>query len=166
MAQKQLPQTVAERRCPNCGTRVARDSETCFMCGYDLRIKPKRARRISWIDAVLVLAVLAVLLFWWQLGGQAEQTEAANDGVAILPTELPILGPTAVPTPTPIPTETPTPLPPEQVIVTHEVRQGENLLAIAGFYGVTVAEVQAANNLTDALIRVGDKLQIPVEQQP
>ena len=166
MVQKQLPQVVAERRCPNCGTRVARETETCFMCGYDLRIKPKRAHRISWIDAVLVLAVLAVLLFWWQLGGQVEQTEAAEDGVAILPTELPVLGPTETPTPTPIPTETPTPLPPEEVIVTHEVRPGENLLAIAGFYGVSVEEVQKANNLKDALIRVGDKLKIPVERQP
>ena len=166
MAQEQLPQVAIERRCPNCGTRVARDAESCFMCGYDLRIRPRRKQRVSWIDTLLVLAVLGVLGLWWQIGGQQAITEATDNGDGIASADVPVLGPTTEPTPTLEPTVTPTALPPETVLVTHEVRPGENLLAIAGFYGVTVEEIQAANNLSGELIRAGDRLNIPVERTP
>ncbi|MEZ4658927.1 MAG: LysM peptidoglycan-binding domain-containing protein [Caldilineaceae bacterium] len=166
MAQEQLPQIAIERRCPNCGTRVARDAESCFMCGYDLRIRPRRKQRVSWIDTLLVVAVLGVLGLWWQIGAQQATSEATSGGDVIAAGDVPVLGPTAEPTATLEPTVTPTPLPPERVLVTHEVRPGENLLAIAGFYGVTVAEIQAANNLDSELIRVGDRLNIPVERTP
>ena len=46
--------------------------------------------------------------------------------------------------------------------MTHTVRSGETLLTIAGLYGTTVEEIQAANNLADILIRVDDELIIPV----
>jgi LysM repeat protein len=48
-------------------------------------------------------------------------------------------------------------------IIRHRVRQGETLLSIATLYGVTVEEIQAANNLTDVLIRSGDELMVPVQ---
>jgi LysM repeat protein/predicted nucleic acid-binding Zn ribbon protein len=163
MAQEQLTQLSAERRCPNCGTRVARDAESCFMCGHDLRIQPRRRQRISWVDALLVLAVLAVLVIWWRLGTQPppETAEAAGNRT-ILPTNVPLLDGTPTNTPTPEPTPTPLPPTPEQTLVTHEVRRGETLLAIALQYGVTVADIQAANNLQGELIRAGDRLTIPV----
>ncbi|MCB0093036.1 MAG: hypothetical protein KDE54_34340, partial [Caldilineaceae bacterium] len=121
MAQEQLPQVAIERRCPNCGTRVARDAESCFMCGYDLRIRPRRKQRVSWIDTLLVLAVLGVLGLWWQIGGQQAITEATDNGDGIASADVPVLGPTTEPTPTLEPTVTPTALPPETVLVTHEV---------------------------------------------
>jgi LysM repeat protein len=43
----------------------------------------------------------------------------------------------------------------------HVVQKGENLTAIAKTYGVTVAELKKANNLTGDEIRVGQKLAIP-----
>jgi LysM repeat protein len=132
------------------------------MCGYDLRIRPKRKQRISWVDALLVLAVIVVLGFWWQIGGQTTAPEEAESLEAISASEIPQLGPTPTPTLTPIPTPTFTPLPPETVTVIHEVKAGENLLAIAGFYGVTVEELQQANNLSDEIIRIGQNLRIPV----
>lgn len=162
MVQRQVPQAVAERRCPNCGTRVARDAEICFMCGYDLRIKPRRKQRISWIDALLVLAVIAVLVFWWKIGGPSDLDPVVQSEEALPSITIPTLAPSATPTQTPEPTPTITPSPPEEILFTHEVRQDENLLAIAGFYGVTVEQIQAANNLDGVLIRVGDKLQIPI----
>lgn len=162
MAQRQLPQAVAERRCPNCGTRVARDAEVCFMCGYDLRIRPKRKQRISWIDALLVLAVIAVLVFWWQIGDPSDLDQVVEKKETIPSVNIPILASSPTPTQTPEPPPTITPSPPEEILVTHEVRQDENLLAIAGFYGVTVEQIQAANKLDGVLIRVGDKLQIPI----
>lgn len=152
-----------ERRCPNCGTRVAQDAETCFMCGSDLRVQPRRTRRVSWIDAVLVLAVLAVLLFWWQMGGQPRTEDVRDPAIAdILPTDVPLMESTPTPTITPEPEATATPIAPEEVFLTHEVASGETLLSISGIYGVTVEDIQRANSLDDVLIRIGDELIIPV----
>jgi LysM repeat protein len=135
------------------------------MCGHDLRIQPQRARRISWVDALLVLAVLAVLVVWWRVGTRPQQDAVeAADNQAILPTNIPLMAPTSAVTATIAPTAIPTPVsaPPEQTFVTHEVQAGETLLSIAGLYGITVDEVQSANNLSGELIRIGDRLTIPV----
>jgi LysM repeat protein len=132
------------------------------MCGYDLRIRPKRKQRVSWIDALLVLAILSVLGLWWRVGAQPAQDEVAQVDDALLPSDIPVLGPT--PTPTPAVDAAPTAPPQQQAQVVHEVRSGETLLGIAGFYGVTVEEIQAANNMSDENIFVGDELIIPVVQ--
>lgn len=161
MTRDNFPQAAVERRCPNCGTRVARDAESCFMCGYDLRIKPKRKQRVSWIDALLVVAILAVLGVWWRVGAQPAQSDLAETVDAILPSEIPVLGPTDTPEPTVESSAEPTPLPPQTTQLTHEVRAGETLLGIAGFYNVTVEEIQAANDMDDENIFVGDRLIIP-----
>ena len=45
---------------------------------------------------------------------------------------------------------------------TYTVQEGDSLLAIAQQFGVTVEELMAANNITNAdLLRVGDELIIP-----
>ena len=134
------------------------------MCGYDLRNQPQRRRRISWIDVVLVLAVLAVLVFWWRVGTESTAENNTSDAVqAILPTSVPLLDPTATPepTPTPLPTPTPSESVPAPVEVKHTVQSGDTLLSIAIEYGVTVEQIQQANNLTGVLIRAGDELIIP-----
>lgn len=136
------------------------------MCGYDLRNQLQRGRRFSWLDIVLVLAVLAVLFFWWRIGTQSSgEGEAQDQGVqAILPTSVPLLAatPTPTPTPTPLPTSTPVPVTQQTVLVKHVVQAGETLLSIAIDYDVSVEEIQRANNLSSELIRVGDELSIPV----
>jgi len=107
--------------------------------------------------------VLVVLIFWWQMGNRLREEEPlAADVAAILPTNIPVLGPTEMPTPTLEPTPTTAPTAAEDIFLTHSVRSGETLLTIAGIYGTTVDEIQAANNLTDILIRVDDELIIPV----
>ena len=134
------------------------------MCGYDLRKQPQRGRRISWVDVVLVLAVLAVLVFWWRVGTESAAETTTDDAVqAILPTSVPLLDPTATPEPTPTapPTATPSQFVTTPVEVKHTVQSGDTLLSIALDYGVTVEEIQQANNLTGVLIRVGDELIIP-----
>jgi LysM repeat protein len=134
------------------------------MCGYDLRKQPQRGRRISWVDVVLVLAVLAVLVFWWRVGTESAAENTTDDAVqAILPTSVPLLDPTATPEPTPTapPTATPSQFVTTPVEVKHTVQSGDTLLSIALDYGVTVEEIQQANNLTGVLIRVGDELIIP-----
>lgn len=168
MAQDQISKPVVERRCPNCGTRVAREAESCFMCGYDLRREGSRRRSISWVDALLVLAVLAVLLFWWQAGSRQQPVEETVEvDAGIPPEQVPFLPPTPTPTPTAVPEaaseEAPAPLLPTGT-VEHVVVAGETLLSIALDYGVTVEEIRAANNLTGELIQIGEELTIPNQQ--
>lgn len=166
MARQPLsPSTTVERRCPNCGTRVARDAESCFMCGHDLRATPRRAQRVSFVDALLVLAVVAVLVLWWQIGSRPQPDTTQAAGQAIFPGNVPLLTGTLSPTPEPLPTETPTPLPPTTTYIRHQVLTGETLLSISGEYDVSVEEIQTVNNLNDELIRAGDVLIIPVLQE-
>lgn len=162
MAREQISPAIVERRCPNCGTRVARDAESCFMCGHDLRISPRRARGISLIDALLVLAVVAVLVLWWRMGSRPAPVANQAAGAAMLPGNVPLLESTGAPTATPAPTPEPTAAPAAGSSVRHQVLTGETLLSIAGQYGVSVADIQAANNLKDELIRAGDVLIIPI----
>ncbi len=136
------------------------------MCGYDLRNQPQKRRRLSLVDALLVLAVLAVLIFWWRVGTESSREVGETRGVqGILPTSIPLMDstPTAMPTATPEPQPSPTPPPvtTETVLVKHIVEGGETLLSIALQYNVTVDEIQGANGLTNELIRIGDELTIP-----
>jgi N-acetylmuramoyl-L-alanine amidase len=67
--------------------------------------------------------------------------------------------PTATRAPTATPSLTPTPVATPQI---HVVVRGENLIAIAARYGVTVVAIQKANGIKDAgLIYVGQRLLIP-----
>lgn len=162
MAREQISPAIVERRCPNCGTRVARDAESCFMCGHDLRISPRRARGISLIDALLVLAVVGVLVLWWRMGSNPTAEVVQAPGPVLLPDNVPLLESTGASTATPEPTAAPTTTPATTGSVRHQVITGETLLSIASQYGVSVADIQAANNLSNELIRAGDVLIIPI----
>jgi len=63
-------------------------------------------------------------------------------------------------------TETPTPSADEGDKVIHTVVARDTLSQIARSYGVTVAEIVAANNLSSDVIRVGQRLIIPVTPTP
>lgn len=67
-----------------------------------------------------------------------------------LNTKLKLVQPTAV-------TDVPTTVAEKQKVL-HEVVAGDNLAAISRKYGVTIAEIQAWNNLKDTQIAVGSKL--------
>ena len=140
------------------------------MCGYDLRNQPQKRRRLSLVDVLLVLAVLAVLIFWWRVGTESSRQVGEDGGVqAILPTSVPLMESTPTPlataTPVPQPSPTPPPVTTETVLVKHIVEGGETLLSIALQYNVTVEAIQQANGLTNELIRIGDELTIPVVRE-
>lgn len=166
MAREQITPVSIERRCPNCGTRVARDAETCFMCGHDLRIRPRRSQRISLVDTLLVLAVVAVLVVWWRMGSRPQAAPAPTPTAGILLQNVPLLSTTVTPTSPPEPTATATAAAPQQTVVTHRVQNGETLLTIADQYGITVAQIQTANQLPGEFIRAGQELQIPIVRTP
>lgn len=78
------------------------------------------------------------------------------------PTLTPSLTATESPTLTPTATSTPTPAP-----VTWTVGKGDELMAIAFFYGITLDELLAANpSVTPNWMSVGTVLQIPVTPTP
>jgi LysM repeat protein len=115
--------------------------------------------------------VLAVLAVWWRIASEPRPEQAGDPQLAaIMPTSIPLLTATVVPTttiePGPSPTATPLPTPSAGGVIRHRVRQGETLLAIADLYGITVEEIQAANGMSDVLIRTDDELIIPVSPPP
>lgn len=67
----------------------------------------------------------------------------------------------ALATPTPVNTPTPSPTP-----IIHQVKSGETLISIALQYGVTVAALQSANDITDPqMLQVGQRLVIPTGEE-
>ncbi|HBO33176.1 MAG TPA: hypothetical protein DD636_00280 [Anaerolineaceae bacterium] len=77
-------------------------------------------------------------------------------------TLAPSLAPTESPTPAPTATQTPTPAP-----VTWIVGKGDELMAIAFYYGITLDELLAANpSVTPNWMSVGTVLEIPVTPTP
>ncbi len=175
------PSLASVRRCPNCGTRVAQNAETCYFCGHDLTKTDRSRRRITWRDLVLVLALLLVVVFWWRmasntgslLGGGAnagtQSGETSGDALPITEPDM-VTGEASEAVPlvtTPDnagQTTTETFALPNPLVVKHEVKSGETLFGIAGLYGITVEELQLANNLQNELIRPGDALLIPVAE--
>jgi LysM repeat protein len=153
------------RRCPECGARVAEGAKTCLMCGATIGGSRSLVPHVSLsvvppaplLGALLAIVVLAALWFvkpWRaiQLGTYHTPTPT----ITFTPT--PTFTATATATPSPLPTETPTPQ-----VTTYVVRSGDTLSVIAGQFGVSVEEIMAANNLSDAMIQVGQELLIPVE---
>ena len=132
------------------------------MCGENLQVGVQRGRRVSPVDALLVLAVLAVLVFWWQIGSRPQEPNVETGQAAILPENIPQLDPTPTSTPTATPAPTSTPVTAQQTFLSHSVQSGDTLLSIAGEYDVTVEALQQANNLADDFLSIGQELTIPV----
>ena len=146
----------AGRRCPNCGSRVAQNAETCYFCGHELTGTPRtRPARLNIRDAVLAVTLLAIVIGWWQFGSLGVNFQRTNGSQ----TETSPSSPETAATP---PTSDPDGRQPGTSVGRHTVQSGETLLGIAGRYGVTVEEILAANNLSGTLIRTGDVLLIPV----
>ena len=133
---------------------------------------PRKGRLRGFLIAVATIAIVAVagfvagLMLPVVLPGPGISTGSPAPSAAGTPAVTATAGPTAVPsvapsaTPSPQPTPEPTPAPTQVVYV---VKSGDQLSRIASKFGVTVAEIQAANNIKDPnLIRVGQKLIIPL----
>jgi len=156
----------SQRRCPRCGTPVARRAETCLLCGAHL--KERRERRLPapqgdlWLP-LLLAAALVVLWVWkpWATGRpQAWVPTPLPPTATPRPTATRIIAPTATPlhSPTPPPTAT---LPPNQVL--HTVEPNETVSTIAKKYGTTARAILEANQLKEhTILKVGQQLIIPL----
>lgn len=118
-------------------------------------IAKRRLIGILWLATILAFGV-------WGCGQVITRpTPEPTATVALLQRATP--RPTATPAPyTPEPTPTPT-LTPTPII--YVVQRGDNLLRIAGLYGVSVEALQEINGITDPrLLRIGQTLIIPPEE--
>ncbi|MGQ9593286.1 MAG: FxLYD domain-containing protein [Anaerolineae bacterium] len=111
----------------------------------------------------LVLGAMGVLVLVAGCTPQATPTPRATDTPALSPTPLAAITRPATATPaplTPLPTATPTITP---TPVLYVVQKGDNLLAIARRYGVTLQALQEANGILDPRrLQIGQELIIPV----
>jgi LysM repeat protein len=106
------------------------------------------------VSAVVVLAIL----YWWDGRNAQESETAAVTTVAPGNLDIPLATPAAETQPQSTNTPDAPPGPP-----VHVVAAGDTLGNISQFYGVTIADIVAANNLTDPnVISVGQQLIIPV----
>jgi LysM repeat protein/predicted nucleic acid-binding Zn ribbon protein len=166
------PPMAAVRRCPNCGTRVAQNAETCYFCGHELAKVQRSRRRITWLDLVLVVALLFVAIFWWRMASTPERPGAevaSGPGNSAIVNTTVSMGQEGEDSPTTAEQASPSAPQPaienlNPMVVKHEVQAGQTLIGIAGIYGVTVEDIQAANNIQNALIRAGDELLIPIPE--
>lgn len=111
-----------------------------------------RTRAWGLLIVVLILAavVLTILLVWSRTVEPVSPTPAVAS-----PTPPPAAEATPMPTLPPTPTPTPIPL-------VYTVQEGDTLSAIGQRYGVTVAEIVAANNLPNPdMLTIGQRLVIP-----
>ncbi len=163
-------ETPSPRRCPHCGTPVARRAETCLLCGAALRERKQKRFRLPsgdlWLPLLLIVAVVALWLWkpWQVREPQAQTAGAATATVTptatLPPTATYVLVPTATPLYSPTPPPTPT-LPPSQT--RHVVKSGETVSTIAKLYGTTVKAILQANGLKpDTIISVNQELIIPL----
>lgn len=154
-------------RCAHCGTRVAENATTCFMCGADVRSRPRQRRQIPWSDIVLFAVVVGLAALWWTRGDQLpalsanEATPAAGTlaALSVTPTATPTqtLVPSATITPTLTPTLTPTP-----EFIAYALKSGDTLNGIANTYGIPLEAILKANNLTGReVLKAGQTLRLP-----
>gem|GEM_PF-2497034 len=127
---------------------------------------------LPWLGLLLGIVLLSVLLYGLVTGGlslphlslatgRATATLAATSTApaATLVAEAADVTPTPAASPTGEPTRTPSPSPTPLV---HVVLAGESLGAIAQKYGVTLADLMAANGIEDAnKVSAGQELKIP-----
>src|SRR4051812_27552275 len=111
------PAAAEERRCPRCGSAMARDQEWCLACGAaaTTEIAEPRGWRVPIMltGALALLGVIGIVLAIAALSGGGEKLGQATPtpSAAVPPPATTTPSPTATPTVSPLPTETTTPDP-------------------------------------------------------
>lgn len=177
---------MSEKRCPTCDASNSAENSSCRLCGAalaELPAKTGRAFNVASLLPFLLAGMVALAAFMTRanadpLPAVAQQTLAPTATPSASPTRattvlaeaaiqiasatpVPQTSATATTTTTPTPTETPrpttTPQPPRQ----HTISEGENLILLSLFYGVTVDSIIDANGLNPNAIVAGSQIDIP-----
>ncbi|QLQ06507.1 MAG: LysM peptidoglycan-binding domain-containing protein [Anaerolineae bacterium] len=148
---------------------AAENATACFMCGADVRSRPRQRRRIPWSDIFLFTVVIGLALLWWTRGDRlptlSAQVAAQHTPGAAAPTPCPARraapAQTVQPTATAPPTATPTPtVTPE--FIAYTLKSGDTLLGVANAYGIPLDAILKANGLTGReLLKAGQTLRLP-----
>jgi len=177
------PMSRTARRCTLCGAELAAPEVR------DVPIEPPRARKalrlaVRWGIALIAVTTIVLVartgrvylasrpapeptptLLPTAVAKAPTRTPIPTATATVTPTSTPTSTPTPTVTATPTPTFTPTPtLTPTPIV--HVVTAGQTLYGIAQFYGVTVDDLTAANDISDmGYVHPGDELIIPAKGQ-
>ena len=149
------------------------------MCGYDLATGARRRVSLPLRELLLIAVVLGVTTLWWTRSSRQEQTPAATAApeqlaptgepaaALINPSPAPATQPLTVSVPVsvsapisasaPISVATPSPETP----AVYTVVPGDTVEKIAERYGVSAADLMAANGMSSDLLQVDQQLTIP-----
>ena len=157
--------------CPTCGTKLPENATRCLVCGRTFtrksvskEAKTVRSQRLPDITLSLPLALGLVFLVLAIGGGLiflvlrgTGQVAAPEATVTASPSPTFEQSPTPTTTPTPLPTFTPLPA------IEYTIKDGDQCIAIAYAYGVTVKSITDLNNLdTDCgVLSVGQTILVP-----
>lgn len=157
--------------CPTCGTKLPENASRCLVCGRTFTNKAAskdsksiRSQRLPDITLSLPLALGVILLvlaiggglIFLVLRGTGQVTPPEATATAS-PSPTFEQSPTATTTPTPLPTFTPLPA------IEYTISDGDQCIAIAYAYNVTVKSITDLNNL-DAncgVLTVGQTILVP-----
>lgn len=164
---------TSTKLCPACGTRIAVDATRCLVCGAELGLPQKptapekvvQSGRIPEVTLSLPVAILLLALFLTIGAGLVFIALRSQPEVIVPPTATNTVTITTTPslTPTsPPPTSTFTPEP-SPTPITYLVKEGDNCITIAYFFGVSVQSIVTLNNLPAACdtLYIGQPLLIP-----
>lgn len=152
-------------RCPECGSFVATDSDTCKRCGALLDRRRWPSALTTGLETLLVVAILGSLIgAIWLMRPAERPAGSPGPGPRPTPTPLPTSTATFTRTPTPTSTATPTITPtPTPSFYIHTVAAGDTLIAIALEYGVPLDAILEANDIDENdLLSVGQELIVPL----
>ncbi|MGE3074725.1 MAG: LysM peptidoglycan-binding domain-containing protein [Dehalococcoidia bacterium] len=186
MAEDQIPschycENPAEAECPTCGRLYCTEhgEDVCLRCMAPEAAAPSGAVYRGSVLALVIATIVVVFLLV-----SPPETKSGNSLVRDLPTSTAAVAATATPTapgnatqPTPRPgTQVPssvtpaTPTTPEPTVQgsptpagkTYVMQAGDTLSAVAASYGVSVADIVAANpGLNPDAIAIGTEIRIP-----
>jgi len=166
-----MSETINNKICPTCGTRLSENATRCLVCGTELSTKGNKnvekevqGSRMPEITLSLPVA-LGLLVLFVIIGAVMVFFTLRSIGGGTLPTPAPTATETPTITPTLLPSETPTPLPTatEQPPFEYTIASGDTCITIALAFNVSTQSIITLNNLPVACntLFIGQKIKVP-----
>ena len=163
--------TISNKVCPTCGTRLSENATRCLVCGRNFTttakaVTPSPVQTPKLPELKLSLpAALGLVVLVLGLGAALVYVILQSTGNITVPTETPTITLTATSTNTPQPTQEPTaaPTPTNLPPISYAVQSNETCSLIAAKYGVSVDSIVNLNNLdTACTLSEGQTILVPI----